>query len=66
MIASERAASAASGMISGIGLASARMSGLSAMRATISGSSTPGADSPRNTSAPSITSASLRAAGCWA
>jgi hypothetical protein len=66
MIASGRAASASSGMISGTGLASARMIGLSAMAATISGFSTPGAERPRNRSAPSITSARPRASVFWA
>lgn len=60
MMASGRALRATSGMISDTGLASAMISGLSAMRLTIAGFSTPGADSPRNMSAPSITSSSLR------
>jgi hypothetical protein len=42
-------------------LASARISGFFAIFATISGLSTPPAERPRKTSAPSITSASLRA-----
>jgi hypothetical protein len=37
------------------------MIGLAAIVATISGFSTPPADRPRNTSAPTITSASVRA-----
>jgi hypothetical protein len=58
--ASGRTARAASGAISGVGLASARISGFSAMAATISGLSTPGPESPRKTSAPTIASASVR------
>ncbi len=61
MIASSRTAFTSSGRISGIGLASARISGLAAIFATISPLSTPPADRPRNTSAPSMISASLRA-----
>ena len=61
MIASGRAARASSGMISGTGLASAMISGFSAMRLTISCLSTPGAERPRKTSAPSITSSRVRA-----
>ena len=51
---------ASSGKISGVGLASAMISGLSAMRLTISGFSTPGAERPRKMSAPSMTSPSVR------
>ena len=47
-------------MISGVGLASAMISGFSAMRLAISGFSTPAADRPRKMSAPSMTSASVR------
>ena len=46
IIASGRAASASSGVISGVGLASAMISGFSAIRFAISGLSTPGADKP--------------------
>jgi hypothetical protein len=49
-----------------LGLASARMMGLAAMLATISGFSTPAAEQPRNTSAPPMASASVRAAVSWA
>jgi len=42
-------------------LASARISGLKAIFATISGFNTPAAERPRKTSAPSITSASFLA-----
>ncbi len=56
MMASGRASLASSGVISGFGLASAKMIGWSAIVATISGLSTPAADSPRNTSAPTIAS----------
>ena len=62
-MASSRTACTSSGVISGSGLASAKMIGLAAILATISGLSTPAADRPRNTSAPSITSASVRAGG---
>ena len=61
MTASGRTASASSGMISGVGLAIARMIGSRAMPFTISGLSTPPADRPRKMSAPAITSASVRA-----
>ena len=61
MIASGRTASASSGMISGVGLAIARMIGSRAIPLTISGFSTPPADRPRKMSAPGITSASVRA-----
>ncbi len=50
----------------GLGLASARMSGRSAMRWTISGFSTPPAERPRKMCAPSITSASVRGVGLLA
>ena len=53
---------ASSGRISGSGLASARMMGWSAIVATISRVSTPAVEQPRKTSAPSTTSASVRAA----
>jgi hypothetical protein len=61
MIASGRTAFTSSGMISGTGLASARMIGCWPIFATISGFSTRGADRPRKTSAPAITSPSVRA-----
>ncbi len=60
MTASSRTFFTSSGMISGVGFASANTSGRAAMRATISGLSTPPADRPRNTSAPSMISASVR------
>ena len=55
------AAFANSGRISGSGLASARISGRCAIFLTIDGFKTPPADNPRNTSAPVITSSSVRA-----
>jgi hypothetical protein len=55
------AALASSGRISGSGLASARMIGRSAMLFTISGVTAPAAEQPSSTSAPAITSASVRA-----
>ena len=61
MMASERTAATASGVISGLGLASAKISGLAAIFAAISGFSTPAADRPKKTSAPAITSPRLRA-----
>ena len=60
MRASSRTARTCSGRISGVGLASAKITGRGAIVATISGLSTPPADRPRNTSAPGITSASVR------
>jgi hypothetical protein len=60
IMASGRAATASSGEISGVGLASAMISGWSAIRLTMSGLSTPGAESPRKMSAPPITSPSVR------
>jgi hypothetical protein len=59
-MASSRTAFTSSGVISGLGLASAKISGRGAILATMSGFSTPPADRPRKTSAPSITSASVR------
>ncbi len=50
-----------SGSISGVGLASAMMSGRGPIFFAISGVRTPPAESPRNTSAPPMTSASRRA-----
>jgi hypothetical protein len=61
MIASSRTDFTSSGVISGVGLASARISGLAAIFATIAGLTTPPADSPRNTSAPSMMSFRVRA-----
>ncbi len=61
MMASSRTAATASGVISGLGLASAKISGLGAIFATISRFRTSAADRPRKTSAPPITSASVRA-----
>ena len=60
MMASLRMACTSSGMISGVGLASAKISGRAAIDETIAGFSTPPADRPRNTSALAITSASVR------
>ena len=57
---SGRTAFASSGRISGSGFASARMMGWSAMPLTMSCVSTPPVEQPRNTSAPGITSASVR------
>jgi hypothetical protein len=61
IIASGRAASATSGMISGVGLASAMTSGRSAIRLIISGLSTSPAERPRKTSASTMISPSVRA-----
>ena len=60
MMQSGRTALASSGMISGLGLASAKMIGCGAIVATISGFSTPAADRPRKMSAPSTISAKVR------
>ena len=65
-MASGRWLRARSGVISGSGLASAMMSGLSASRASHSGFSTLGADRPRNTSAPGSASGRRRASVCRA
>ena len=62
MIASGRTSRARSGAISGVGLASARIRGRSAMPLTISGLSTLPAESPRKTSAPATASAKVRRA----
>ena len=61
MIASGRTARASSGVISGSGLAIAKMIGLGAIRRTISCVIAPLAESPKKTSAPSSASASVRA-----
>ena len=58
--ASGRAAFATSGMISGSGFASARISGRSAIEGSHSGFSTLPAERPRNTSAPGRISFSVR------
>ncbi len=65
-IASLRTACTSSGRISGVGLASAKMTGLARIVATISGLSTPAAERPRKMSAPFITSASVRCSVFWA
>ena len=61
MMQSGRTDLASSGRISGSGLASARMMGCVPMVLTMSAVSTPAAEQPRNTSAPSTTSAKVRA-----
>ena len=61
MMASGRAALAASGAISGSGLASAMMMGDGAIFSHCSGDSAPGPDSPRKMSTPSIASSRVRA-----
>ena len=60
-MASGRTARASSGVISGSGLAIAKMMGRSAMLRTMSGVSAPRTDKPKNTSAPATASASVRA-----
>ena len=60
-MASGRTSVTSSGVISGSGLAIAKMIGWRAMPATIAGPTAPLAESPKNTSAPSIASASVRA-----
>jgi len=59
--ASSRTAFTNSGRISGVGLASARISGFAAINLTMACVRTPPADNPRNTSAPAMTWASDRA-----
>ena len=66
MIASSRTDLTSSGVISGVGLASARISGLAAIFATIAGLTTPPAERPRNTSASAMMSDSVRASVCLA
>ncbi len=61
MIASERTSATSSGVISGSGLAMAKMIGLGAMVATISLVSAPFTERPKNTSAPTMASAKVRA-----
>ncbi len=60
MIASSRTSATSSGVISGSGLAMAKMIGLGAMVATISLVRAPLTDRPRNTSAPTMASARVR------
>ena len=59
-MASSRTAFTSSGEISGLGLASAKITGLAAIFATMSFFSTPPADRPRKMSAPAIASISER------
>ena len=59
-MASGATSRAISGMISGFGLARAKIIGRFAMRFTISGFKTFGPERPRNKSAPSITSSKVR------
>ncbi len=59
MMASSRTSATSSGRISGSGFASAKMMGESAIDATISWETMPFTDSPTNTSAPSMASASV-------
>ncbi len=61
MMASGRTALTTSGAISGSGLAMAKMIGFSAIAITMSGVTASFADRPKNTSAPSIASARVRA-----
>ena len=61
MMASSRTAATSSAVISGSGLAMAKMIGLSAIDLTMSCVTAPLADRPKNTSAPSSASASVRA-----
>lgn len=66
MIASSRTARTSSGRISGVGLASAKMIGCFAIRATHSFFTAPATLSPTNTSAPSSASAIVRCSVCSA
>jgi hypothetical protein len=59
-MASARTAWASSGVISGSGLAMAKMTGSRAMEATMAGVTAPFALTPRNTSAPRMASSSVR------
>ena len=61
MMASLRISATSSGVISGSGLAIAKMIGLAAIERTICGVSAPFADRPKKMSAPSSASASVRA-----
>jgi len=60
MMASSRTARISSGVISGFGLAKAKMTGLGFMRDTISPVTIPPADSPTKTSAPVRASVRVR------
>ena len=60
-MASLRTAATSSGVISGSGLAMAKMIGLGAMEATISGVRAPFTERPKKTSAPFMASARVRA-----
>ena len=59
-MASLRTEATCSGVISGSGLAMAKMIGLGAMVATIAGVTAPLTDRPRKTSAPTMASARVR------
>ena len=61
MIASERTAWISSGVISGSGLAMAKMIGCGAMLCTIACVTAPFAESPKKASAPFMASSSVRA-----
>ncbi len=61
MMASERTAATSSTVISGSGLAMAKMIGLSAIDFTMSWVIAPFTERPKNTSAPAKASASVRA-----
>ena len=61
MMASLRTSATSSGVISGSGLAMAKMIGLSAITFTMSGVTAPFTDRPKNTSAPAMASVSVRA-----
>ena len=61
MMASSRTCATSSAVISGSGLASAKMIGLAAIDLTISGVKAPLTERPNATSAPSKASASVRA-----
>ncbi len=61
MMASSRTAATSSAVISGSGLAMAKMIGFGAIDFTISGVTAPLTDRPKNTSAPTSASASVRA-----
>ena len=60
-MASGRTSTTSSGVISGSGLAMAKMIGLSAIDFTIAWVTAPAAERPKKTSAPSSASASVRA-----
>ncbi len=61
MMASSRTSATSSGVISGSGLAMAKMMGFGAIPFTISLVTAPLTDRPKKTSAPSMASASVRA-----